>query len=146
MRTMAEIRSNPRIQILMESEDGFSGRVRPKSSWGRCTIAAVQVSWGCWWDHVSVSFEGRTPTWEEMAEVKDMFFRPDEVCVQYHPAENEYVNQHKHCLHIFRPQREAIPTPPVWMVGILPGQTEEEWLAIANAEMDKWEEEVRAKS
>ena len=32
------------------------------------------------------------------------------------------------------------------LVGILPGQTKEKWLAIANAEMDKWEEEVLAKS
>lgn len=145
MRTMAEIRQNPRIQITQNGADGFRALVRPKSSWGRYTTAIVQVSWGCWWDHVSVSYEGRTPTWEEMAEIKDMFFRPDEVCVQYHPAENEYVNQCKHCLHIFRPQRDALPKPPYWMVGILPGQSEEELLQVANAEMDKWEEEVYGK-
>lgn len=145
MRSMDEIRNNPLVTIQIESGDGFHGYVTPRSSWGRYTFAQVQVSWGCWWDHISVSFEGRTPTWEEMAEIKDMFFKPDEICVQYHPAANEYVNQHKRCLHIFRPQRDALPTPPSWMVGLLAGQTPEEVEQIANAEYEKWEAEINAK-
>ena len=49
--------------------------------------------------------------------------RPDEICVEYHPAESEYVNNMPYCLHIWRPQREPIPTPPSWMVGTKQGQT-----------------------
>lgn len=146
MRSMAEIRKNPRIVIQENSVDWFRGIVHPKSSWGRYTEAFVIASWGCWWDHISVSFSGRTPTWEEMAEIKEMFFMPDEVCVQYHPAENEYVNEHKHCLHIFRPQRDTLPRPPYWMVGRLPGQTMEDVLRDADEEMNKWEDEVCAHS
>lgn len=58
-----------------------------------------------------------------MCEIKRMFFYPEEACVEYHPAESEYVNNMPYCLHIWRPQREAIPTPPSWMVGSKRGQT-----------------------
>ena len=69
------------------------------------------------WEHVSVSREDRCPTWAEMCEVKDIFFAPDEVVVQFHPARSEYVNFHRYCLHLWRPVGEQLPTPPAWMVG-----------------------------
>ena len=47
-----------------------------------------------------------------------MFFRKEEACVQYHPAESEYVDNVKNCLHIWRPTAEELPTPPAYMVGI----------------------------
>ena len=84
---------------------------------------------GMGWDHVSVSFAMRCPTWEEMCEIKDIFFREDEACVQYHPAADEYINNHPYCLHIFRPQEKTLPTPPSWMVGIRRGQTAEQFKA-----------------
>jgi len=56
------------------------------------------------------------PTWEEMAEIKRMFFKPEEACFELHPPEDEYVNLHNFCLHIWRPQHEAMPLPPSWMV------------------------------
>lgn len=69
------------------------------------------------WDHVSVSHPTFTPTWKMMCFVKDLFFREDEVVVQYHPKKDDYINLHKHCLHMWRPQGIAVPTPPNWMVG-----------------------------
>ncbi|MBQ6053009.1 MAG: hypothetical protein IJL30_06990 [Clostridia bacterium] len=55
-----------------------------------------------------------------------MFFRDDEVVVQYHPAKSEYVNNLPNCLHLWRPRQIAMPTPPSIMVGIRKGQTAEE--------------------
>lgn len=70
------------------------------------------------WEHVSVSLPARTPTWEEMAKVKDLFFYPHEVCMQLHPAEEHYISNHKHCLHIWRHISQPIPLPPPEMVGV----------------------------
>lgn len=72
---------------------------------------------GADWDHVSVSLATRCPTWGEMCVVKDLFFEPKDWCVQYHPAEADYVNCHPYCLHIWRPTVAALPTPPSWLVG-----------------------------
>jgi hypothetical protein len=75
---------------------------------GRHIHLQVIASVGGGWDHVSVSPVGpqRTPTWEEMCYVKDLFFTEDEVCVQYHPAKKDYVNHHPFTLHIWRPQTD----------------------------------------
>jgi len=70
------------------------------------------------WDHVSVSLPSMTPTWSMMCFVKDLFFEKDEVVIQYHPKEADYVNCHKHCLHMWRPQYIPLTTPPTIMVGL----------------------------
>lgn len=63
-------------------------------------------------EHVSVSHRNRRklPTWNDMAKLKDMFFRPDEMVVQVHPAEANYVhgvgrgaNKLENVLHLWRP-------------------------------------------
>ena len=69
------------------------------------------------WEHVSVSRQDRTPTWDEMSQVKRMFWTDDDCVVEFHPPVSEYVNFHKHCLHLWRPVAELLPTPPSWMVG-----------------------------
>ncbi len=63
------------------------------------------------WDHISVSFPNRDPSWEEMCIAKDVFFGEEERCVEYHPPRSEYVNLHKHCLHIWKPQGVELPHP-----------------------------------
>jgi len=69
------------------------------------------------WEHVSVSFQRRTPTWEEMCIVKDLFWDGDDCVVQYHPPESAYVNNHPYCLHLWKPRGVPMPMPPEWMVG-----------------------------
>lgn len=64
------------------------------------------------WEHVSVSLADRTPTWEEMANVKDLFWREDETVLQFHPKESEYVNQHPYCLHLWKQRNKNHPLPP----------------------------------
>lgn len=66
-------------------------------------------------EHISVTMKNqkRCPTWEEMSAIKDMFFLPEEECVQFHPKHSEYVNFHEFCLHIWRPVdgRFRLPAP-----------------------------------
>ena|SRR5688500_9455522 len=78
------------------------------------------------WEHVSVhSFQGGggsrrlfTPTWAEMCYVKSLFWEPEDVVIQFHPAESQYVNMHKHVLHLWRPVGVEIPVPPALTVGV----------------------------
>ena len=107
MKTMDEIRQDRRLQIHQIAEDGGNGWVTIRGK-----TMCVVFSWGGGWDHVSASFTNRTPTWDEMCVLKDIFFREDECCVEYHPAYSNYVNIHPYCLHLWRPQHENIPTPP----------------------------------
>lgn len=78
----------------------------------------IIASDGLGWDHVSVSRTDRCPTWEEMCQVKDIFWDKEDVVVQYHPADSEYVNNHKFCLHMWRWQGGEFPTPDSILVGI----------------------------
>ncbi len=112
MKSIAEIKLHPNIIICDHSVDGGIASVRISS----IRLAKVIFSTGCGWDHVSVSFPDRCCTWEEMCRVKDMFFREDECVVQYHPPKSQYVNNHPYVLHLWRPQNESVPMPPVWMV------------------------------
>jgi len=71
----------------------------------------VIASNGLGWEHISVSAEKKTPTWRIMNIIKSMFFEDDEVAMQLHPAKADYINNHKHCLHLWRPLNEKIPMP-----------------------------------
>ena len=73
----------------------------------------VIISDGLGWDHVSVSLPDRCPTWEEMCYIKNLFFQSHETVIQYHPPQRQYVNNHKYCLHLWRPQQGKIPMPPM---------------------------------
>lgn len=72
---------------------------------------------GIGWEHVSVSLPHRCPTWDEMCFVKSLFWDAEDVVMQLHPAESQYVNNHPFCLHLWRPIGLTIPTPESIMVG-----------------------------
>jgi hypothetical protein len=69
------------------------------------------------WEHVSVSTDGRCPTWEEMAYVKSLFWDPEECVIEYHPPRSQYVNRHPYCLHMWRKIGFEIPLPPRELIG-----------------------------
>lgn len=71
------------------------------------------------WQHVSVSKKERTPTWEEMSFIKNLFFDDEDICVSFFPAKSQYVNLAKNCLHIWRNTRIPFPTPPTYLIGPL---------------------------
>jgi hypothetical protein len=77
----------------------------------------VICSDGMGWEHVSVSMESRCPTWQEMCEIKDTFWGPEDCVVQYHPPKSQYVNNHPHCLHLWRKVGGDFERPPSFMVG-----------------------------
>lgn len=78
----------------------------------------VIVSDECGWEHVSVSLPDRTPSWDEMCTIKALFWGPDDCVVQYHPPRWAYINNHPHCLHLWRSTDAEILMPPAWMVGV----------------------------
>jgi hypothetical protein len=82
----------------------------------RVTILAVISSDQEGWDHVSVSCQHRTPTWEEMNFIKDLFFTEEECVLQYHPPKEDYINVHNNVLHLWRQQGVTIVLPPKEMV------------------------------
>lgn len=81
-------------------------------------VLIVLASDGLGWEHVSVSLTNRTPNWKEMSMIKALFWDAEDCVVQYHPPESEYVNQHEHCLHLWRPIGQDIPRPPRELVGV----------------------------
>jgi hypothetical protein len=92
---------------FMTGIDGVSGEL--------CTNGVTLLyifSYGGGWEHVSVSTKKRCPTWSEMCFVKDFFFNDDECVMQLYPAKDNYVNNHKNCLHIWKPVEKEIPIPP----------------------------------
>lgn len=73
------------------------------------------------WEHVSITIrdKNRTPTWQEMGIIKDIFWDETDCCVQYHPPKSEYVNNHPYCLHIWRSKDQSLPMPPSIFVGVV---------------------------
>ena len=98
----------------MESDATYGNNGAFKISRGRTTILAI-ASDGEGWEHVSIRAvtdgKDRTPTWAEMCFIKDLFWEPEDCAIQYHPAQSQYVNTHKHVLHLWRPINQQIPTP-----------------------------------
>lgn len=113
MYDMEQIKKNldARKAVYIDGEDGGKGTLSYRG-----TIFKFQFSNGMGWDHVSVSTQKRCPTWEEMCLFKYIFWPDSEACIQYHPAKQDYVNNHKYCLHLWRPQTEQIPKPLLAMV------------------------------
>jgi len=69
------------------------------------------------WEHVSVSTQDHTPSWDDMCWAKDLFWDNDECVLQFHPPRDQYVNLHPHCLHLWKPLRHVVPVPPPKLVG-----------------------------
>lgn len=112
MKTIAEIKQNPKLEIQKQTIDGVAG-ILHMAGLRHCTVVA---SWGGGWEHVSVCPSNRTPDWNEMCAIKDMFWNDDEVVVQFHPAKSNYVNLMPNCLHLWRPIGQEIPVPPILYV------------------------------
>lgn len=113
MRIFAEIIKNPNVAAKQLGQDGGAfDVVIGKQTF--CVVASFVFDW----DHVSVSIYGaeRCPRWNEMQTIKEIFFDDSEVCMQLHPAKINYINNHPYTLHLWSPQKEIIPLPPIWMV------------------------------
>ncbi len=110
MKTQEEILQLAHLMVYKVSLDGGCGRIFLNGLESHYCSVVWSFSGG--WDHVSIAYNRRCPTWEEMCRVKDMFFREDETVVQFHPKKSEYVNLHPYCLHLWRKQGEEAELPP----------------------------------
>ncbi len=109
------------------SADGNNGAFHlesPEPGWRLALIASD----GSGWEHVSVHayrrimavsspVQERTPNWKEMSYVKRLCWDGEDVVMQLHPRESNYVNCHPHTLHLWRPTDAVIPEPPAEFVG-----------------------------
>ena len=101
--------------LSSSKEDGNNGAFFiPFESFELMVIASDGENW----EHVSVSLTGRNPNWKEMCFIKDMFWDEDDCVIQYHPPKSEYINNHEHCLHLWKPIGKEVPMPPSILVGL----------------------------
>ena len=99
-------------RLASTAADGFNGVFIIKGLKGRLRLIVSDEEG---WEHVSGSYPNarlQIPSWKEMCFVKDLIWKPDEVVVQYHPAESDYVNIHPGVLHLWRPTDVDLPLPP----------------------------------
>ena len=109
MKKLEEIKAIPKLKIIEENEDeGIMGIYFDMKSYRELSFV---FTWNNGWEHLSVSMPNRTPTWDQMCTMKDIFWNEDEVCVEYHPRKSDYVNLHEHCLHIWKPIEKELITP-----------------------------------
>jgi hypothetical protein len=96
--------------------DGNNGSFRIKTLKFAKPFLAI-ASDGELWEHVSVSTPHATPSWSAMCFIKDLFWDPEDCVVQYHPPQSTYVNNHTHCLHLWRKIGSEFELPPSCLVG-----------------------------
>jgi hypothetical protein len=115
----ARLRHGPLASTTWNGNNGafvFRSKIPGRDLW---VIASDQKAW----EHVSVHAANRThklfvPTWEEMCSIKDLFWDPEDVVMQLHPARSVWINNNPATLHLWRPIGQSIPTPPTVLVGI----------------------------
>lgn len=105
MRELAEIRRKVRyVQPLYG--DTYKAEIETKRIKGSVVFGYNE----CGWEHVSVSpYNGKTPSWDDMCEIKDMFWNDEEAVIQIHPKKSEYVNLLDNCLHLWRHKEMELP-------------------------------------
>jgi len=54
------------------------------------------------WLHVSISRRDRIPSYEELVFAKETLIGKSKKAIQVFPADEEHVNQHPFCLHLWR--------------------------------------------
>jgi len=109
---MAVSLNKEELRLLEQGSDGLRVFILREN-----IVFTIIASWGGGWEHVSISLPDRCPTWEEMCWAKNLFWNENETAIQYHPPENDqYVNLHPFCLHIWKPIKQIIPMPPTIFV------------------------------
>lgn len=112
-----ELESRTDFKLCSKGFDGGMGFFTRGSLKG----ASIIWSFAGGWEHVSICPEHRTPDWNEMCMLKDMFWGPEEAVMQLHPPKSKHINNMKNCLHLWKPIKQysgEIPLPPELFVGI----------------------------
>ena len=102
MRPIEEIKRNEQLMFMKNPFVKYSGRLKLKCSGAEASFAFGDNENGA--EHASINlFARRLPTWEEMCEVKSIFWEDEEEVIQIHPAKSRYVNITE-ALHLWRPK------------------------------------------
>lgn len=112
MKNLNEL-NDYRVELFGDIGDAHNGAFKIKIKGEQYTIIASN---GGDWEHVSVASLYKIPSWSTMQRVKEMFFHDHEIVMQLHPKKSEHININNNCLHLWRPLKESIPTPPQYMV------------------------------
>lgn len=124
----ARVTAGPFASSIMDGNNGAFLLPSPVAGWVLWCLASdstePDAAGYAPWEHVSVSArrpaalqKSRTPTWLEMCAVKEAFWGAEDAVIQFHPRRSQYVNQHPHCLHLWRPVGVTLPEPPAIFVG-----------------------------
>jgi len=101
----------------MGSDNSFGNNGYFLLHWEGYEVRCI-ASDGLGWEHVSVTINReRTPSWEVMCFVKDLFWDDEDCVIQYHPPKSAYVNKHPGCLHLWRLKGADIPIPERRLIG-----------------------------
>lgn len=103
MKDYKEIVSNERLFNVGMAGIFNTGFIKLTDA-GTCSVLWCEDEYG--WEHVSISPKKQTkiPTWQDMCQLKDIFFKDDEEALQLHPKKKEYVNVMDNCLHLWKPR------------------------------------------
>ena len=116
MRTLEEVMNNSQVQFgnffkTAECDmNGFQGFLRLRDSKHTMSfMCSIDNDGDRKVEHVSVSYmdsNRKTPTWEEMCQVKEIFWDDEKEVHQVHPKKSQYVHGYKdlkNVLHLWRP-------------------------------------------
>ena len=99
MKNHEAIISDKRLMLAQKDPMLYSGYIT-LSNGHKGSIIAGRNEEG--WEHVSICLYNRQPSWDEMCEVKDIFWDDEEQVVQIHPRKSQYVNITE-AFHLWRP-------------------------------------------
>ena len=112
MRALKYLRRNSSLEVEKATVNGGYGKLY-------LDHLTASVMWGTdenGWEHVSVSPYPVTvtPSWDDMCEIKDIFWDEEEAVLQIHPPRSKYVNMMTNCLHLWRPKKGIHGMNPEW--------------------------------
>lgn len=121
MKSIEELRNT--AHLCVQGEYGLIGGYHGFVDWPDFNGTVVWgYNEGGVMEHVSVAprSKTKTPSWEIMCRLKDMFWNKDEMVIQIHPAEKDYFHGFKgmeNILHLWRPSDgnfSVLNNPEMW--------------------------------
>ena len=112
MKALKYLRKNSALRIDRASIHFGHGTIKVGDWTG-------SVMWGTdenGWEHVSVAPYSNSvvPLWDDMCQIKDIFWDEEETVFQVHPPRSKYVNMLENCLHLWRPKGGVHGMNPEW--------------------------------
>jgi hypothetical protein len=123
LKSFEEIKSNSKIRNIITGLDGGKADIHI-GGWDGSVIWSTSAGW----DHVPVCpyIKRIIPSWDDMCQLKEIFFNDDEAVIQIHPEKDMYVNNMPNCLHLWKCTYKEMILPPSCLVGLRKDQTRSE--------------------